>query len=111
MIVVCEGFYYVFKQLEEFEKLPVLGESIEKIKRLLMIMRNNTKGFHRSGHPLTEIIYKQAYQNEETLKFNFTNISNLFENFRYSFDKEQLGYNRGLVVKSIYIHHKQQDLC
>ena len=39
------------------------------------------------------MIYKQAHQNEETLKFNLSNISNLFEDFRYSFGKEQLGYS------------------
>ena len=30
IVLECESFYYIFKQLEEFEKLPALGESREK---------------------------------------------------------------------------------
>ena len=30
MVVVCEGFYYLFKRLEKFDKLPTIDESIEK---------------------------------------------------------------------------------
>lgn len=42
--------------------------------------------------PLTEIIYKQARQNAKTLEVNLSNIANLFEDFRYAFGKEQLGF-------------------
>lgn len=52
MVVECESFYYLFKQLEEFEKLPILGENEEKIKKLLMIIRNDTRAFHRSHRRL-----------------------------------------------------------
>ena len=33
------------------------------------------------------MIYKQAHQNEETLKVNLANIANLFEDFRYFLGK------------------------
>lgn len=38
MVLECESFYYLYKQLEEFEKMPTLCESLEKFRRLLMIM-------------------------------------------------------------------------
>ena len=52
MVVVCEGFYYLFKRLEEFDKLPAFGESIEKNRSSLMNMRDNTKAFHPLGRRL-----------------------------------------------------------
>lgn len=45
---------------------------------------------HKSA--LIEMICEQAHQNKETLKLNLANISDLFEDFRYAFEKEHLGY-------------------
>lgn len=41
---------------------------------------------------LTNLICIQAHQNFQTLDFNLTNIANLFENFRYFFEKRTLGF-------------------
>ena len=136
MVLECESFYYLFKQLEGFEKLPTLDENEGKnletiddyVKRhenipsltspfvvngalaaelALKFLIFKEMGSYECIHNLqrlfeqlpdchknvlTEMIYKQAHQNEETLKFNLSNISNLFEDFRYSFGKEHLGY-------------------
>ena len=136
MVLECESFYYLFKQLEEFEKRPVLGENIEKNQEIIDDYEKQHEGIPTLRSPLvvngalaaelalkflifkemgsyecihnlhrlfeqlpdchknalTEIICKQAHQNEETLKFNLANISNLFEDFRYSFGKEHLGF-------------------
>lgn len=136
MVIECESFYYLFKQLEEFEKLPTLSDNEEKnletideyinrhegipslmspfvvngalaVELALKFLIFKEKGSYECIHnlqrlfdqlpdchknALTEIICKQAHQNDETLKFNITNISNLFEDFRYSFGKEHVGY-------------------
>ena len=128
--------FYLFKQLEEFEKLPTLSDNEEKnletideyinrhegipslmspfvvngalaVELALKFLIFKEKGSYECIHnlqrlfdqlpdchknALTEIICKQAHQNDETLKFNLTNISNLFEDFRYSFGKEHVGY-------------------
>lgn len=114
MVVVCEGFYYIFNQLEEFEKIPVLGESIEKNQEVIDDYKKRHEGIPSLMSPLvvngalavelalkflifkeqgvyecihnlqrlfgqlpdcykdvlTEMIYKEAHQNEETLKVN-----------------------------------------
>ncbi len=72
--------FLIFKEMGSYE-------CIHNLRRLFEQLPDCHKNV------LTEIIYKQAHQNEETLKFNLTNISNLFEDFRYSFGKEQLGYS------------------
>jgi hypothetical protein len=136
MVLECERFYYIFKQLEAFEKFPVLGESVEKNQEIVNNFKKQHEGIPSLTSPLvvngalaaelalkflifkevesyecihnlqllfeqlpdchknalTEIICEQAHQNDETLKFNLANISNLFEDFRYSFGKEHLGY-------------------
>lgn len=45
---------------------------------------------------LTERICKEAHQNETTLTENLNNISNLFEDFRYFYEHEILGYSNFL---------------
>ena len=146
MVLECESFYYLFKQLEEFQKLPTLGENKEKnletiddytkrhegipsltsplvvngalavelaLKFLIFKEMGSYECIHNLQHlfeqlpdchknALTEIICEQAHQNEETLKFNLANISNLFEDFRYSFGKEQLGYS-GFFYEFVHI--------
>lgn len=72
--------FLIFKEMGSYECIHNLRRLFEQLPDC-----------HKNA--LTEIIYKQAHQNEETLKFNLTNISNLFEDFRYSFGKEQLGYS------------------
>lgn len=146
MVLECESFYHLYKQLEEFEKMPALCESLEKSQEIIddyvkrhedipslrsPLVVNGTlaaelalkfliykeMGSYECIHnlhslfeqlpdchknALTEMIYKQAHQNEETLKINLTNISNLFEDFRYSFGKEQLGYS-GFFYEFVHI--------
>ena len=136
MVLECESFYYLFKRLEEFERFPTLGESMEKNQENIDYYEKQHEGIPSLTSPLvvngalaaelalkflifkemgsyecihnlqrlfkqlpdchknvlSERIYKQAHQNEETLELNLTNISNLFEDFRYSFGKEHLGY-------------------
>lgn len=146
MVLECESFYHLYKQLEEFEKMPALCESLEKSQEIiddyvkrhedipslrsplvvngalaaelaLKFLIYKEMGSYECIHnlhslfeqlpdchknALTEMIYKQAHQNEETLKINLTNISNLFEDFRYSFGKEQLGYS-GFFYEFVHI--------
>lgn len=146
MVLECESFYHLYKQLEEFEKMPTLCESLEKSQEIiddyvkrhedipslrsplvvngalaaelaLKFLIFKEMGSYECIHnlhslfeqlldchknALTEMIYKQAHQNEETLKINLTNISNLFEDFRYSFGKEQLGYS-GFFYEFVHI--------
>lgn len=136
IVIDCEGFYYIFKRLEEFEKYPILDGNIEKFTEEILAYDGKHKGtpflttplivngalavelalksliFKENGefecthnlqrlfeqlpvchkNPLSELIYKQAHQNKETLNFNLHNISNLFEDFRYPFGKESVGY-------------------
>lgn len=42
---------------------------------------------------LKDKIYKQAHQNEETLNSNLSSISNLFVDFRYSFENSHIGFS------------------
>lgn len=146
MVLECESFYHLYKQLEEFEKMPALCESLEKSQEIiddyvkrhedipslrsplvvngalaaelaLKFLIYKEMGSYECIHnlhslfeqlpdchknALTEMIYKQAHQNEETLKINLSNISNLFEDFRYSFGKEQLGYS-GFFYEFVHI--------
>lgn len=71
--------FLIFKEMGSYECIHNLQRLFEQLPYC-----------HKNA--LTETIYEQAHQNEETLKFNLANISNLFEDFRYSFGKEQLGY-------------------
>ena len=35
MVLECESFYHLYKQLEEFEKMPVLCEGMEKSQEII----------------------------------------------------------------------------
>lgn len=137
IVLDCEGFYYVFKKLEQFEQRPRFDGDLEKYEdaitayaeRIMSVpslspalvvngalavelalkflifkengefdcIHNLQKLFeqlptcHKST--LSEIIYQQAHQNEETLRINLPNIANLFEDYRYFFGKEHVGYS------------------
>ncbi len=137
IVVDCEGFYYIFKELEKFEKHPVFDGNIEKhaeemfayeemhdglpyltpplivngafaaelaLKFLSFKENGEFECTHNLQHLfellpdcyktiLTEMICKQAHQNEETLKINLSNIKNLFEDMRYFFSMESVGYS------------------
>lgn len=137
IIIDCEGFYYIFKELEEFEKIPVLVGDTEKDNATLLAYERKHDGipflspplvvngalaaelalkfliFKENGEfecihnlqrlfevlpnchkiPLSGMICKQAHQNEETLRYNLSNIANLFEDFRYFFGKEHIGFS------------------
>lgn len=132
----CEGFYYVFKKLEQFEQRPRFDGDSEKYEdavtaceekhmdvpflspplvvngalaaelALKFLIFKESGSFncihnlqtlfeqlptnHRAA--LSETIYRQAHQTEETLKINLSNIANLFEDYRYFFGKESIGY-------------------
>ena len=137
IIINCEGFYYIFKELEKFEKIPILVGNIEKDREAFLAYAQRHDGipflspplvvngalaaelalkfliFREDGEfdcihnlqrlfellpdchriPLSEIICKQAHQNEETLKSNLSGIANLFEDFRYFLGKESVGFS------------------
>ena len=137
ILLECESFYYVFKELEKFEKRPFYDGNTAKYEETLLAYEKKHEGVPMLTYPLvvngafaaelalkflifkenlkfdcihslyelfyqlpskhkdtlTEIIYTQAHQNAETLKFNLSNIANLFEDFRYAFGKEQLGFS------------------
>lgn len=136
ILIDCEEFYYIFKKLEEFERLPAFDGNVEKhaeemlayeekhegvpfltsplivngalaaelaLKSLIFMENAEFECIHnlqrlfeqlpdRHKIPLSEMIYRQAHQDEETLNSNLHRISNLFEVFRYSFEKEAVGY-------------------
>lgn len=136
IVLDCEGFYYVFKKLEQFEQHPKFDGDLESYEDAItaygekhmgapflspplvvngalaaelvlkfLIFKENG-GFncihnlqmlfeqlptnHRTA--LSETIYQQAHQNKETLRINLSNIANLFEDYRYFFGKERIGY-------------------
>ena len=137
IVVDCEGFYYIFKELEKFEKYPAFDGNIEKHTEEMLAYEKTHDGLPYLTPPLivngalaaelalkflsfkensefecthnlqrlfellpdchktilTEIICKQAHQNEDTLKLNLSNIKNLFEDMRYFFSKESVGYS------------------
>lgn len=51
---------------------------------------------------LTNLICTQAHQNSQTLDSCLTNIANLFEEFRYFFEKHTLGFT-GFLMEFIHI--------
>lgn len=137
IVIYCEGFYYIFKKKEEFERRPMFDGNVEKyreetfayekkhegvplltsplivngalaaelaLKFLIFKENDEFECIHNlqllfeqlpdcHKNPLTEMIYKQAHQNEESLNFNLHNISNLFEVFRYPFERDVVGYS------------------
>ena len=72
--------YLVFKEKGEYE-----------CSHQLQFLFNQLTEPHKNA--LIERICKEAHQNETTLTENLNNISNLFEDFRYAFGKEQLGFS------------------
>lgn len=137
IVLDCEGFYFVFKKLEQLEQRPKFDGNLETYENAITIFEEQHMGvlylsptlvvngalaaelalkfliFKENGefdcihnlHKLFEqlptchksalsgIIYQQAHQNKETLKINLLNIANLFEDYRYFFGKEHLGYS------------------
>lgn len=140
ILIDCEAFYYVFKELEKFETYPRLDGDVEKHKQDMIeyeekhkgvpmltppLIANGTlaaelalkflvfkeNGEYECGHHLQflfnqltephktvliERICNEAHQNETTLTENLNNISKLFEDFRYFYEHEILGYSNFL---------------
>ena len=137
IVLDCEGFYYVFKKLEQFEQRPKFDGNLEEYKDAVAVYGEKHLGvpflspalvvngalaaelalkflmFKENGKfdcihnlqklfeqlpdchkaTLTKIIYQQAHQNEESLRINLPNIANLFEDYRYFFGKEHIGFS------------------
>ena len=136
IVLDCEGFYYLFKKLEEFEQHPIFDGDLKKYEDTIAVYEEKHMGvpflspplvvngalaaelalkfliFKENGEfdcihnlqklfeqlpichktALSEMIYRQAHQNEETLSMNLSNIANLFEDYRYFFGKEHIGF-------------------
>ncbi len=136
IIIDCEGFYHIFKELEAFERLPQFDGDLEKHKEGMIAYKNRHMDLpflipplvvngalaaelalksliyiengefdcihnlqqlfsllpdcHRAN--LTEMIFTQAHQNEETLQKNLRQIADSFENWRYFFETDAVGY-------------------
>ena len=58
---------------------------------------------------LTEIICEQAHQDDETLKFNLTNISRLFEDFDTLLEKNILDIQ--IFLMNLYILFVSMRYC
>ena len=142
IVLDCEGFYYVFKKLEQFEQRPKFNDNLKEYRDAITVYEEKHMGvpflsptlvvngalaaelalkfliFKENGEfdcihnlqklfeqlpachkaTLTEIIYQQAHQNEETLRINLPNIANLFEDYRYIFGKEHIGFSNFLTI-------------
>ena len=72
--------FLIFKENGEFECIHNLQRLFEQLPDCHKTILSNT-------------ICEQAHQNEETLNWSLSNIANLFEDFRYSFGKEYLGFS------------------
>lgn len=55
---------------------------------------------HRAA--LSDIIKEKAHQNDASLKTNLETISNLFQEWRYFFERESIGYS-GFLLEFIHI--------
>ena len=137
ILLDCEEFYYIFKNLEKYARHPIFDGDMEKYKDQILAYEAEHEGvpsltaplivngafaaelalkfliFKENGEfdcihdlqqlfdslpdchkiPLTEIIFQQAHQNEETLQTNLSRIKNLFEDMRYFFSNESVGYS------------------
>lgn len=137
IVLDCEGFYYVFQKLEQFEQHPKFDGDLKKYKDAITVYEEQHMGvpllspalvvngtlaaelalkfliFKENGEfdcihnlqklfeqlpachkvALSEIIYQQAHQNEETLRMNLSDIANLFEDFRYIFGKRSVDFS------------------
>lgn len=140
ILIDCEGFYYIFKELESFIHFPTLTGDIEKYEQEILeyekkhenipflkpqmvvngtlavelalkslifkeneefeCIHNLKKLFDQLPEPhksiLTDKIYQEAHQNAETMAINLSNISNLFEKYRYVFEQVNIGYSNFL---------------
>ena len=115
MVLECESFYYLFKQLEKFEKLPTLSENEDKNLETIdnYIKRHEgiptlTSPFVVNGALAVELALKFLIFKEKGSYECIHNLQRLFEqlpdchkdalaeiiceHFRYSFGKEHLGY-------------------
>ena len=52
IVIDCEGFYYVFKKLEEFERHPVFDENKEKYKEQILAYEAEHEGIPFLTPPL-----------------------------------------------------------
>lgn len=90
---------------------PLIANGTLAVELALKFLIFKEKGEYECGHHLlflfnqltephrtvlTERICKEAHQNETTLTENLNNISNLFEDFRYFYEHEILGYSNFL---------------
>ena len=136
----CEGFYYLFKELEQFMRYPTFTGDNEKdeqeifeyekkhknipdlssqmvvngtlaaelaLKALIFkeneefeCIHNLKKLFdqlpelHKSI--LTDKIYQEAHQDAQTMEFNMSDISNLFEKYRYAYEYSIISHSNFL---------------
>lgn len=81
--------FLIFKENGEFDCIHDLQRLFESLPSC-----------HKT--PLTGIICQQAHQNEETLQDNLSNIKNLFEDMRYFFSCESVGFS-GFFVEFVHI--------
>lgn len=143
ILIDCEGFYYVFFELEKIEQPPRLDADIEKNKQeideyekahenlpcltpplvtngalalelaMMFLIFSENKEFEY-GHDLAilysqipevhseklKTIYKELSQDENTFDRSIKQISNVFQDYRYFFEHEAIGYSNffnGLV--------------
>lgn len=88
--------FLIFKEMGSYE-------CIHNLKCLFEQM----PGCHKNA--LTEIICEQAHQNDETLKFNLTNISRLFEDFDTLLEKNILDIQ--IFLMNLYILFVSMRYC
>lgn len=137
ILVDCEAFYYIFRQIEDIEKRPIFNGDIDKYVKAVeyyeeshkdipfltpplvangalavelalkfLIFKENgafecihnlKKLYEQLPEPhktrLTNQIFAEAHQNSQTLDMNLSNISNLFEDYRYFFSKASVGFS------------------
>ena len=80
--------FLIFKEVESYECIHNLQLLFEQLPDC-----------HKNA--LTEIICEQAHQDDETLKFNLTNISRLFEDFDTLLEKNILDIQ--IFLMNLYI--------
>lgn len=88
--------FLIFKEMGSYE-------CIHNLKCLFEQM----PGCHKNA--LTEIICEQAHQDDETLKFNLTNISRLFEDFDILLEKNILDIQ--IFLMNLYILFVSMRYC
>lgn len=88
--------FLIFKEMGSYECIHNLKCLFEQIP-----------GCHKNA--LTEIICEQAHQDDETLKFNLTNISRLFEDFDTLLEKNILDIQ--IFLMNLYILFVSMRYC